>query len=75
MSVDKKGNFITSKNDVSEEEEEMLPNGRVGEIPAVFVEAEASSIADILEDEDAEDDAEEKDLDELVEYLAEEDEY
>ena len=66
--VDKKRNFITSKSDASEEQE-IIPTG-VGEIPA---EDSSVSMADILGDCDDEDDAEELELDDILEHLGKED--
>ena len=47
--------------------------GGVCEIPAVFVEDSSVSMTDILGDCDDEDDAEEFELDDILEYLGEED--
>ena len=63
--VDKKRNFITSKSDASEEQE-IIPTGGVGEIPA---EDSSVSMADILGDCDDENDAEEVELDDFLECL------
>ena len=69
--VYKKGNFITSKSDASEEEDIITADG-VGEILAVFVENGSVSVAEILGDFDDADDAENIEIDYILEYLGEE---
>ena len=66
----KKGSFITSKSDASEED--VITAGGVGEIPAVFVENGSVSVAEILGDFDDEDDAEDMEIDYILECLGEE---
>ena len=50
-----------------------MPAGGVGEIPAVFLEDAPASVADIFGDSDDEDDAEEMELDDILEYFGEDD--
>ena len=69
--MDVKGNFVTSKESEAEEEE-FLASGGVGEIEANFEQIPAEEVEQIEEDSGDEFDADDIDMDELVEYFADE---
>ena len=65
--LDKSGKFVTSQVDYSEEEEELIPVGGVGEIPPSFVQTDEPLLSfSFLEDSDDEDEVEDVDVDDLL---------